>query len=94
MHGVFDLLGVCLALYVVYAAATGSVFAKHRAFRRAYDSRAGWKVLCEELAERPGRQGQDLDVGERRDGRGPHRQAPRRPGAADAEPRREPRLRA
>lgn len=34
MHGVFDLLGVCLALYVVYAAATGSVYARHRAWGR------------------------------------------------------------
>lgn len=35
MQSVFDLLGVGLAIYVVYAAATGSVYAKHRAWGRA-----------------------------------------------------------
>lgn len=34
MHGLFDLLGVCLALYTLHAAFTGSVYAKHRAWGR------------------------------------------------------------
>jgi len=34
MHSLFDLLGVLLALYTAYAAVTGSVFIRHRAWGR------------------------------------------------------------
>jgi hypothetical protein len=34
MRGFFDLLGVCVALYASYAAVTGSVFVRHRAWGR------------------------------------------------------------
>ena len=31
---VFDVLGVCLSIYTAYAAASGAVFARHRAWGR------------------------------------------------------------
>ena len=35
MQSLFDLLGVLLAIYTTYAAVTGSVFIRHRAWSRA-----------------------------------------------------------
>ncbi len=32
--GLFDVLGVCLGVYTVHAAVTGSVYARHRAWGR------------------------------------------------------------
>lgn len=37
MHGLFDILGACVAVYTAYAAATGSVFVRHRAWGRSVD---------------------------------------------------------
>jgi hypothetical protein len=34
MQGLFDVLGVCLAIYTAWAAVTGSVFVRHRAWGR------------------------------------------------------------
>jgi hypothetical protein len=35
MQGIFDLLGVCLALYTAYAVVSGEVFVRHRAWGRS-----------------------------------------------------------
>ncbi len=32
--GLFDVLGVCLGIYTLYAATTGAVYARHRAWGR------------------------------------------------------------
>lgn len=50
MSGVFDFLGVCVALYTVYAATTGAVFARHRAWgrviERSTEPRYFWAVIA------------------------------------------------
>lgn len=35
MTGLFDLLGACVAIYTAYAAATGRVYVRHRAWGRS-----------------------------------------------------------
>lgn len=44
MASVFDILGICLACYTAYAAWSGSVVVRHRAWAKTYlrDESPGW----------------------------------------------------